>query len=132
MASNKYGVILNIASDLSVISPDQRLYQVKGAESNSQPVKPLTYSVIKSGLVGMTKYLATYWSADGVRVNALSPGGVYEEQDKEFITRISNLIPLGRMAKSDEYRSAVQFLCSEASSYMTGQNLVIDGGRSVW
>ena len=132
MASNKYGVILNIASDLSVISPDQRLYQVKGVESNSQPVKPLTYSVIKSGLVGMTKYLATYWSADGVRVNALSPGGVYEEQDKEFITRISNLIPLGRMAKSDEYRSAVQFLCSEASSYMTGQNLVIDGGRSVW
>ena len=130
--TKKGGVILNIASDLSVISPDQRLYQVKGVESNSQPVKPLTYSVIKSGLVGMTKYLATYWSADGVRVNALSPGGVYEEQDQEFITRISNLIPLGRMAKSDEYRSAVQFLCSEASSYMTGQNLVIDGGRSVW
>ena len=132
MAINKSGVILNISSDLSVISPDQRLYKVDGTEENSQPVKPVTYSVIKSGLVGMTKYLATYWSANGVRVNALSPGGVYEQQDDEFITRISRLIPLGRMARSDEYRSAIQFLCSDASSYMTGQNIVIDGGRSVW
>jgi NAD(P)-dependent dehydrogenase (short-subunit alcohol dehydrogenase family) len=132
MAANKYGIILNIASDLSVISPDQRLYQIKGVVLKSQPAKPLTYSVIKSGLVGMTKYLATYWSADGVRVNALSPGGIYEEHDKEFVTKISKLIPLGRMARSDEYRSAIQFLCSEASSYMTGQNIIIDGGRSIW
>jgi NAD(P)-dependent dehydrogenase (short-subunit alcohol dehydrogenase family) len=132
MAINNGGVILNISSDLSVISPDQRLYKVSGAEENSQPVKPITYSVIKSGLVGMTKYLATYWSANGVRVNALSPGGVYEEQNSDFVKKISDLIPLGRMAKSNEYRSAVQFLCSDASSYMTGQNIVIDGGRSVW
>jgi NAD(P)-dependent dehydrogenase (short-subunit alcohol dehydrogenase family) len=132
MASNKNGVILNISSDLSVISPDQRLYRVSGTKENSQPVKPISYSVIKSGLVGMTKYLATYWSTNGVRVNALSPGGVYEEQSDEFIVKVSNLIPLGRMARSNEYRSAVQFLCSDASSYMTGQNIVIDGGRSVW
>jgi len=132
MAINNGGVILNISSDLSVISPDQRLYKVSGTEENSQPVKPITYSVIKSGLVGMTKYLATYWSANGVRVNALSPGGIYEEQNADFVKKISDLIPLGRMAKSNEYRSAVQFLCSDASSYMTGQNIVIDGGRSVW
>lgn len=132
MAANKSGVILNISSDLSVVAPDQRLYKLSGVMDNSQPVKPITYSVIKSGLVGMTKYLATYWSANGVRVNALSPGGVYEDQPDEFVKKISNLIPLGRMAKSNEYRSAVQFLCSDASSYMTGQNIVIDGGRSVW
>jgi NAD(P)-dependent dehydrogenase (short-subunit alcohol dehydrogenase family) len=132
MAINKSGVILNISSDLSVISPDQRLYKLSEKEEISQPVKPITYSVIKSGLVGMTKYLATYWSANGVRVNALSPGGIYEGQSEEFVKKITNLIPLGRMAKSSEYRSAVQFLCSDASSYMTGQNIVIDGGRSVW
>jgi NAD(P)-dependent dehydrogenase (short-subunit alcohol dehydrogenase family) len=132
MASIKKGVILNISSDLSVISPDQRLYKVIGVDSALQPVKPLTYSVIKSGLIGMTLYLSTYWSSDGVRVNALSPGGVYENQDKEFVSKINDLIPLGRMARSDEYRSAVQFLCSSASEYMTGQNIVIDGGRSVW
>ena len=132
MAFNNSGIILNISSDLSVISPDQRLYKVSGAEDNLQPVKPITYSVIKSGLIGMTNYLATYWSANGVRVNALSPGGVYEGQNDDFVKKISDLIPLGRMAKSNEYRSAVQFLCSDASSYMTGQNIVIDGGRSVW
>jgi NAD(P)-dependent dehydrogenase (short-subunit alcohol dehydrogenase family) len=132
MAINKSGVILNISSDLSVISPDQRLYKLSGKEEISQPVKPITYSVIKSGLVGMTKYLATYWSSNGVRVNALSPGGIYDGQSEEFVKKITNLIPLGRMAKSSEYRSAVQFLCSDASSYMTGQNIVIDGGRSVW
>lgn len=132
MANIKKGVILNISSDLSVISPDQRLYKVAGVDLALQPVKPLTYSVIKSGLIGMTMYLSTYWSSDGVRVNALSPGGVYENQDKEFVNKINNLIPLGRMARNNEYRSAVQFLCSSASEYMTGQNIVIDGGRSVW
>ena len=126
------GVILNIASDLSVIAPDQRIYALDGKDEFSQPVKPITYSVIKTGLVGMTRYLSTYWGFKGVRVNALSPGGVYENQDKEFVNKINNLIPLGRMARNDEYRSAVQFLCSSASEYMTGQNIVIDGGRSVW
>ena len=132
MARIGYGIILNIASDLSIISPDQRLYEIDGVEKELQPVKPITYSVIKSGLIGLTQYLSTYWRESGVRVNALSPGGVYEKQEAEFVTRISNLIPIGRMANMDEYHSAVQFLCSEASSYMTGQNLVIDGGRTVW
>jgi NAD(P)-dependent dehydrogenase (short-subunit alcohol dehydrogenase family) len=131
MALNEHnGVILNIASDLSVISPDQRLYQKKGYPKDQQPVKPVTYSVIKSGLVGLTKYLSTYWALDGVRCNALSPGGVENGQGDDFVTKLSNLIPLGRMAEIDEYHSVVQFLCSNASSYMNGQNIVMDGGRT--
>lgn len=126
------GVIINIASDLSVFSPDQRLYKKPGIEERLQPVKPVTYSVIKAGLVGLTRYLATYWAQQGVRSNALSPGGVYVNQGEDFVQRLANLIPLGRMAHQDEYRSAIQFLCSDASSYMNGQNIVIDGGRSVW
>lgn len=131
MAKNKNGVILNIASDLSVIAPDQRIYKTEMLK-DLQNVKPVTYSVIKSGLIGMTKYLATYWNESNVRVNALSPGGVYENQDSNFIDKLNNLIPLGRMAAPDEYKSAIQFLCSDASSYMTGHNLIIDGGRSIW
>ena len=126
------GVILNVASDLSVIAPDQRLYRKAGLSDESQQVKPVTYSVIKTGLLGLTRYLATYWADKGVRCNALSPGGVFNGQDEEFVARLSNLIPMGRMATRSEYWSAVQFLCSDASSYMTGQNLVVDGGRSVW
>lgn len=132
MAQNGGGVIVNVASDLSIISPDQRLYQKSGIQPDEQPVKPVTYSVIKSGLIGLTKYLATYWCNSGVRVNALSPGGVFDGQSDEFILKLSALIPLGRMANADEYRSAIQFLCSDASAYMTGQNLIIDGGRSTW
>ncbi len=133
MASDsKGGVILNISSDLSVISPDQRIYQLKGISEDNQPVKPVTYSVIKNGLIGLTKYVATYWSSKGVRCNALSPGGVLTDQDNEFIKKLNRLIPLGRMASKDEYRSTVQYLCSEASSYVNGQNIVVDGGRTIW
>jgi NAD(P)-dependent dehydrogenase (short-subunit alcohol dehydrogenase family) len=132
MASDgKGGVILNIASDLSVIAPDQNLYRQEGLSDDRQAVKPVTYSVIKTGLVGLTRYLSSYWADKGVRANALSPGGVYIDQDQEFVTRLEQLIPMGRMAKPDEYIGAIQFLCSDASSYMNGQNIVMDGGRSV-
>lgn len=128
----KGGVILNIASDLSVFSPDQRLYRKDEVADDMQPVKPVTYSVIKAGLIGLTRYLATYWADRGVRANALSPGGIFNGQGEDFVQRLSSLIPLGRMAHHDEYRSAVQFLCSDASAYLNGQNIVMDGGRSVW
>ena len=126
------GVILNIASDLSVFSPDQRIYRKPGLADEMQPVKPVTYSVIKAGLIGLTRYLSTYWADRGVRANALSPGGVSDGQDVEFVQNLTSLIPLGRMASRDEYRAAVQFLCSDASAYLNGQNIVMDGGRSVW
>lgn len=128
----KGGVILNIASDLSIFSPDQRLYRKQGLDESMQPVKPVTYSVIKAGLIGLTRYLSTYWADKNVRCNALSPGGVFNGQGDDFVRKLSSLIPLGRMASKDEYRAAVQFLCSDASSYMNGQNVVMDGGRSVW
>jgi NAD(P)-dependent dehydrogenase (short-subunit alcohol dehydrogenase family) len=132
LARRKKGVIINVASDLSVIAPDQRLYERAELPDYQQPVKPVTYSVIKTGLIGLTRYLATYWAKSGVRVNAISPGGIYNNQPDEFVQRLSNLIPIGRMANIDEYQGAILFLCSDASSYMTGFNLVIDGGRSCW
>jgi NAD(P)-dependent dehydrogenase (short-subunit alcohol dehydrogenase family) len=132
MAGQGKGVIVNIASDLGVIAPDQRLYRVDGVAPEDQPVKPVTYSVVKHGLIGLTKYLATYWHEQGVRCNALSPGGVYAAQNDVFVSKLKQLIPLGRMAEADEYRGAIAFLCSDASAYMTGTNLVMDGGRSTW
>jgi NAD(P)-dependent dehydrogenase (short-subunit alcohol dehydrogenase family) len=132
MAAHGGGVIVNIASDLGVIAPDQRIYRRPGLAESEQPVKPVTYSVVKGGLVMFTKYLATYWAEQNVRVNALVPGGVYAGQPDDFVARLTNLIPMGRMAKRDEYRAALVFLCSDASSYMTGSNLIVDGGRTCW
>jgi NAD(P)-dependent dehydrogenase (short-subunit alcohol dehydrogenase family) len=132
MAKNGKGVILNISSDLGTIAPDQRIYKKDGLPENEQPVKPVTYSVIKHGLIGLTKYLATYWTDKGVRCNALCPGGIYNNQPDEFIKKISNLIPLGRMAHEDEYKASVVFMVSEASSYMNGSVVSMDGGRSAW
>ncbi len=132
MAHHDGGVILNIASDLGVIAPDQRIYRNNGVEENKQPVKPVTYSVVKHGIIGLTKYFATYWAKENVRVNAISPGGVYVDQPEEFVAKLSNLIPMGRMAHQDEYKSSVIYLVSDASSYMTGANLIVDGGRTCW
>ncbi|HEY4841208.1 MAG TPA: SDR family oxidoreductase [Terriglobales bacterium] len=132
MAASGGGVIVNVASDLALIAPDQRIYRRSGVPDQMQPVKPVTYSVVKSGLVGLTRYLASYWADKKVRVNAISPGGVYNGQPEDFVVRLTNLIPLGRMAAINEYQGAIVFLCSDASSYMTGTNLVVDGGRSCW
>jgi NAD(P)-dependent dehydrogenase (short-subunit alcohol dehydrogenase family) len=132
MAAAGAGSIVNVASDLGVIAPDQRIYRTPGRSPQEQPVKPVTYSVVKHALIGLTKYLATYWAESNVRVNALSPGGVFNGQDDAFVQRLTNLIPLGRMADRDEYRGAIAFLISDASSYMTGANLIVDGGRTTW
>ena len=125
MVKKRSGIILNISSDLSVIAPDQRLYDHLNTE------KPVSYSVIKHGLIGLTKYLAGYLANKNIRVNALSPGGIKNNQDKIFIKKIKSLIPLNRMAKINEYKEVIKFLCSDSSSYMTGQNIIVDGGRSI-
>jgi NAD(P)-dependent dehydrogenase (short-subunit alcohol dehydrogenase family) len=131
MAKRSRGVIVNVSSDLGVIAPDQRLYRKDGIPEDQQPVKPVTYSVVKTGLIGLTRYLSTYWTAQQIRVNAISPGGVFAGQPQEFTSKLHQLIPMGRMANEDEYEGAILFLCSDASSYMTGHNLIVDGGRSV-
>ena len=130
MAKNKYGSIINISSDLGLIAPDHRIYNNK--KSISKNYKPVTYSVIKHALVGLTKYTATYWHEHGIRCNTLHPGGIRDDQNSDFLSKVSELIPLGRMANKEEYRGAIVFLLSDASSYMTGSSMVIDGGRTIW
>ena len=132
MANRGGGVILNISSDLGVIAPDQRIYFKPGLPAEKQPAKPVSYAVVKTALIGLTKYLATYWADKNIRVNAICPGGVQTDQPDDFVAKLSNLIPLGRMAKKDEYKGAILFLVSDASLYMTGAAVVIDGGRTCW
>ena len=128
MAKKKKGIILNIASDLSFIAPDNRIYN---DNKSFKIVKPVSYSVVKHGIIGLTKYTSVYWADKNVRCNALAPGGVKTNQPSSFIKKISKLIPMKRMAKKGEYKSSILFLISEASSYMNGAVMVVDGGRTV-
>ena len=133
MLENGGGVIVNIASCLANLAPDQRIYRQEGLEEDMQNVKPITYVASKWAVVGMTKYLATYFADRGIRVNCLSPTGVWNERIPEhMVKRIANLNPMNRMANIDEYKGAIVFLCSDASSYMTGTNLIVDGGKTSW
>ena len=126
------GSMVHIASDHGIIAPNQNLYRIKGLAEDLQPVKPISYSVVKHGLIGLSRYISTYWSNQNIRSNALCPGGVRNGQDQEFLNEFSKLVPLGRPADPDEYHGALIFLLSNESSYMTGATLVVDGGRSVW
>ncbi len=132
MARRGKGAVVNVSSQYGILAPDQRVYRDPALPPDEQPIKPLGYTVVKAGIIGMTKWLATYWAERGVRVNTLTVGGVYNEQPAEFVRRIADRIPMARMAQPSEYQGAIQFLCSEASSFMTGANLVIDGGMSAW
>ncbi len=125
MAKFKKGSIINVSSDLGIIAPDQRIYKKSGF------VKPVTYSVVKHGIIGLTKYTASYWGKKNIRCNAIAPGGIFKKQDKSFVKKINQLIPLGRMAKNKEYNGLILFLCSDLSSYMTGSVVVADGGRTI-
>lgn len=126
------GVILNISSDYGLISPDQRIYRKEGVPDDRQIIKPVSYPVVKHALIGLTKYLATYWADKGIRVNTLCPASLYNGQDEEFVTKISHLIPLGRMSRPDEYVCTILYMISDAATYMTGSTVVIDGGRTIW
>tara|TARA_B100000787_G_scaffold117226_1_gene87627 strand:- start:543 stop:1391 length:849 start_codon:yes stop_codon:yes gene_type:complete len=133
IAKNKNGgSIVNISSDLGLIGPDQRIYMKKGVSEDMRSVKPVTYSVVKSGLIGLTRYLATYWADKGVRCNAMCPGGVENGQPEDFINLVSSRIPMGRLAKSDEYQGTLLWMLSDASSYLNGAIVPVDGGRTAW
>ena len=125
MANKKSGVILNISSDLGIIAPNQNIYK------KSNFIKPVSYSVVKHGIIGLTKYTASYWAKKNIRCNAIAPGGILNNQDKNFLNEIKKIIPIGRMAKKNEYNDLILFLCSKSSSYLTGSVVISDGGRTI-
>jgi NAD(P)-dependent dehydrogenase (short-subunit alcohol dehydrogenase family) len=131
MAERGYGSIIQTASIYGVMAPDQRIYE--GSLYNGRSINtPAVYSASKAGVIGLTRHLAAYWAPRGVRVNTLTPGGVASGQNDEFARRYSARVPMGRMAEADDLVGAAVFLASDASRYVTGQNIIVDGGLSAW
>jgi NAD(P)-dependent dehydrogenase (short-subunit alcohol dehydrogenase family) len=131
MAKAGRGSVVSISSIYGMLSPDQRIYEYR-RETGEPFFKPVAYSASKSSLFNLTRYLATYWAPRGVRVNTVSLAGVFNRQDERFLAGYEPKVPLGRMAREDEYNGAIVFLMSDASSYMTGANVVLDGGFTAW
>ena len=131
MAKEGVGSIINVSSIYGIVSPRQQIYEYRRTESE-QFYKPVAYSASKSSLLNLTRYLATYWGEKGVRVNTLVLGGVYNSQPEEFVKGYCSNVPMGRMADASEYNGGVVFLLSNASNYMTGATLVMDGGWTAW
>jgi NAD(P)-dependent dehydrogenase (short-subunit alcohol dehydrogenase family) len=131
MASRRRGSIIQTASIYGVVAPDPRIYEGSQYLGRAMSTPP-AYSASKAAVIGLTRHLAAYWGPSNVRVNAITPGGVESGQNEAFKTRYSARVPLGRMAEADEMVGALIFLASDASSYVTGQNIVVDGGLTVW